>query len=176
MSEEFWENYKHPLWQKKRTEILQRAGFKCEHCGSEEETLHVHHWYYQRDKKPWEYENHALACLCEQCHEKAGCNQLCIKIWLAGLELAYSQEIIGFLKALDCFGTGISAKIDSTEMAIGFGALWGLHSSDIMAQVGNDQMLKTSDLPDMAANWKSIYQHSSFRKKSPEPGLLSAIC
>lgn len=46
---------KHPKWQKKRLEVLKLAGFQCENCGSEEETLHIHHAYYEKGLAPWDY-------------------------------------------------------------------------------------------------------------------------
>lgn len=62
---------KDPRWQKKRLEILNRAGFMCENCGAKNKTLHVHHGYYERGLDPWEYADDTLWCLCEECHEKA---------------------------------------------------------------------------------------------------------
>ena len=32
--------------------------------------LHVHHNYYVRNRKPWEYENDALKTVCHNCHQK----------------------------------------------------------------------------------------------------------
>lgn len=57
-----------PRWQKKRLEVMGAAGFVCEHCGDDQETLHVHHKAYRRGAKPWEYETHELMCLCHRCH------------------------------------------------------------------------------------------------------------
>jgi hypothetical protein len=59
---------RHPLWQRKRLEILKRADFRCEDCGSEEKTLHTHHRFYLRGREPWEYEDEAFLCLCQDCH------------------------------------------------------------------------------------------------------------
>ncbi len=59
---------KDPRWQKKRLEILQRDGFKCTNCGDDSHTLHVHHLYYTKGLKPWEYPDDALVTLCERCH------------------------------------------------------------------------------------------------------------
>ena len=42
----YQEKLKHPKWQKKRLEILQRDEFKCVHCLDGESTLHVHHNMY----------------------------------------------------------------------------------------------------------------------------------
>lgn len=58
-----------PRWQKKRVEVLQRDNFTCQHCGSTEKTLQVHHLCYQKWKKPWEYDNSELLTLCCDCHE-----------------------------------------------------------------------------------------------------------
>jgi hypothetical protein len=64
------EKYKDPRWQKKRLEILERDGWKCKLCGNKNNTLHVHHFYYERNKDPWDYPNDALVTLCEFCHEE----------------------------------------------------------------------------------------------------------
>lgn len=58
---------KHPLWQKKRLQILKRDKWKCKLCGDEETTLHVHHHEYSGGE-PWEVENSLLVTLCEHCH------------------------------------------------------------------------------------------------------------
>lgn len=58
-----------PRWQQKKTEILQRDKFICQHCGRTDRTLHVHHLLYDKDAKPWEYDNKYLLTLCESCHE-----------------------------------------------------------------------------------------------------------
>jgi len=62
---------KHPNWQRKRLEVLQRAGFKCERCHDTESTLHVHHKRYVKGRKAWEYSAEELTALCENCHEGA---------------------------------------------------------------------------------------------------------
>jgi 5-methylcytosine-specific restriction endonuclease McrA len=62
------EKLKDPRWQKKRLEVMQRAGFKCESCNCENETLHIHHLIYSRTGNPWAVENRWLECLCSTCH------------------------------------------------------------------------------------------------------------
>jgi hypothetical protein len=61
---------KHPLWQRKRLEIMQRDGFKCCKCKNDQITLNVHHKKYIYGRKPWEYDNADLITLCEDCHSK----------------------------------------------------------------------------------------------------------
>lgn len=69
-SSQFFRLYKHPQWQKRRLEVMQAAGFRCQRCRSSEETLNVHHISYLKDRKPWEYDDSELMCLCRGCHEK----------------------------------------------------------------------------------------------------------
>jgi hypothetical protein len=59
---------KHPKWQKKRLEILQRENFKCQCCGHDDRTLHIHHLIYS-EGEPWDAPNDTLECLCEICHD-----------------------------------------------------------------------------------------------------------
>jgi hypothetical protein len=59
---------RHPLWQKRRLEILQRDGFACRLCEAEGRPLNVHHVYYVNGRPPWEYPAFALITLCEECH------------------------------------------------------------------------------------------------------------
>src|SRR6478752_2928960 len=60
------EKLRHPKWQKKRLEVLQRANWTCEACGDNEENLQVHHLIYSKGE-PWDAPNNTLECLCETC-------------------------------------------------------------------------------------------------------------
>lgn len=66
---DFWSQYKHPLWQKKRLEIMKRDDFKCTICEDKEKELNVHHAYYDKNLKIWEYDNEYYSTLCKGCHE-----------------------------------------------------------------------------------------------------------
>ena len=61
---------KDPKWQKKRLEVLSYRNFKCQECGDSEQTLHIHHPYYEKGKEPWDYDAYILMCLCEVCHKE----------------------------------------------------------------------------------------------------------
>jgi len=62
-----------PRWKSKRQEILIRDQQKCVVCRSTDK-LQVHHRQYHflessnQFKPPWDYANHLLITLCEQCH------------------------------------------------------------------------------------------------------------
>ena len=62
--------YKHPMWQKKRLEVLDSANYQCERCFDDESQLHVHHKHYIKGRKIWEYEATELAALCSSCHDQ----------------------------------------------------------------------------------------------------------
>ena len=61
---------KHPKWQKKRLEILNRDEFTCQGCRAKDKPLHVHHVDYFVRKKPWEYPDYILITYCDDCHKK----------------------------------------------------------------------------------------------------------
>ncbi len=58
-----------PKWQKKRLEVFDLRGFKCEECGDEENQLAVHHRFYIKGREPWEYDNDVYQVLCHNCHK-----------------------------------------------------------------------------------------------------------
>jgi hypothetical protein len=66
------EKLKDQRWQKKRLELLEASGWKCQSffCFSKapNPTLHVHHRIYIRGLAPWDYEDWAYQVLCEECH------------------------------------------------------------------------------------------------------------
>ena len=43
---EYAELLKKPQWQKRRLQMLEKAGWMCAECGAEEQQLHVHHKRY----------------------------------------------------------------------------------------------------------------------------------
>lgn len=58
-----------PRWQKKRLQILERDGWRCQGCCASDSTLHVHHIAYKPDCEPWEIDDDLLLTLCADCHE-----------------------------------------------------------------------------------------------------------
>lgn len=66
------EKLAHPLWQKKRKYILEKANYICEDCGIRGRCLDVHHCYYIFGIEPWQYPFDALKALCRDCHSQRG--------------------------------------------------------------------------------------------------------
>lgn len=100
MAESYYELLRHPEWQKKRLVVMQAAGFECAHCGAKDITLNVHHRYYLKGRKPWEYPDEHLDCLCEQCHEAEHMLRDIIKVAMGKLGTCYTSTILGYLKGL----------------------------------------------------------------------------
>ena len=63
------EKLRDPRWQRRRLEVLNRAGFCCQLCYDSETELHVHHNLYRRKTDPWDYPDHELRVLCKPCHQ-----------------------------------------------------------------------------------------------------------
>jgi 5-methylcytosine-specific restriction endonuclease McrA len=60
------EKLRDPRWQKKRLEVMERDGWRCLDCSSENKQLQVHHCVYS--KEPWDVDPKYLMTLCEDCH------------------------------------------------------------------------------------------------------------
>jgi 5-methylcytosine-specific restriction endonuclease McrA len=61
---------KDPIWQRRRTDILNRDNFTCQKCGNDKDTLHVHHRHYINGRKPWDYPDTLLVTLYYKCHKE----------------------------------------------------------------------------------------------------------
>lgn len=66
----YWQLLQDPRWQRRRLEIMERDGFACVNCESEDRTLNVHHKLYRSGAMPWEYEDDVLETLCGPCHKR----------------------------------------------------------------------------------------------------------
>lgn len=64
------EQIKHPKWQKRRLEIMQKDDFTCQICGDKDTMLNVHHLHYHKNRDIWDYEDWELMTLCEDCHSR----------------------------------------------------------------------------------------------------------
>lgn len=114
---EFWGQYKHPQWQKKRLETMELADFVCQRCGGEETELNVHHKRYVKGRKIWEYETSELSVLCVDCHQfthkyKDYLNEILSRLHPEGLE-----ELTPFIAAYCTQVTG-PAAVDCSDLII----------------------------------------------------------
>ncbi len=96
----YYELLRHPLWQAKRLQIMQRDQFHCPHCGATDKTLNVHHTYYEKGKKPWEYPAESLVTLCEECHEAAEAEKVALNRAIGMAGYTQSLRIAGYAAVL----------------------------------------------------------------------------
>lgn len=102
----YLELLKHPNWQKRRLEILNAANFTCYECESTDKTLHVHHKYYEKGKKPWEYPDEALVCVCVDCHANLEGLKTEMNLLIGKLSTANQHDLLGYLSGLVIFDLG----------------------------------------------------------------------
>jgi len=110
----FTDQYKDSRWQKKRLEIMERDNFACRSCGkSEDVTLNVHHAYYEKGKKVWEYPAECLVTWCDKCHKFRHKEMKDMQLHCAhmrGVEFSGLSTFAmwGFQNTLECMEPGIS--------------------------------------------------------------------
>lgn len=127
------EKLRDPRWQKRRLEIMSRAQFSCENCGSSTETLNVHHSIYKRGIDPWEYEDSALHCLCESCHSEE--HALRDRLGMALMQdRAILECVVGYAEGLQLLtGELVEAEVYGHEYARGLGAAFRVGPEAVIA-------------------------------------------
>lgn len=95
---------RHPKWQRKRLEVLQRDGWMCQRCCAEDKTLNVHHKRYIKGAMAWEYSDGDLTSLCEDCHELTHAEEHDFKAEASRLSARYGdikELMLGFYSAAE---------------------------------------------------------------------------
>jgi hypothetical protein len=108
----YYEMLKDPRWQRKRLEVMKRSDFTCERCGCKDKTLNVHHLYYEKTKKPWEYDTNILRCLCEKCHKESSEEEHELIKWI--YQLPHGNEIF------NCIFSCVLVAINDNEFEQNF--------------------------------------------------------
>lgn len=124
----YWELLKDPRWQRKRLEIMERDEFACQDCDARDKTLNVHHTYYAKGRKPWEYEDDSLRTLCEDCHARVSSSLEEGKRLLGSLSEAALAEAIGYLRAKAWSDSRLDGPVpvESFDQFIGFARAFGI--------------------------------------------------
>lgn len=97
---DFWQHYKDPRWQMRRLEVMQRFGFSCAVCLRSDKELHVHHKHYVTGRKPWEYADDELLCVCKDCHEQYTELSREIRASLGALDYGEQMQVLGYIQAM----------------------------------------------------------------------------
>ncbi len=136
----YYEQLKHPKWQRKRLEIMQRAGFQCEDCGKDDVTLNVHHSYYEKGLAPWEYPDDSLHCLCEKCHKDAQNLQTLLNRQIGKLDSGGLLMLLGYALGLEAEANPETpiAIPPSFETALGLAHCWELDVHEVIDALRED--------------------------------------
>ncbi|MCR4374200.1 MAG: hypothetical protein NUW22_05065 [Acidobacteria bacterium] len=162
----YWELLKHPNWQRKRLEVMQRDNFTCVSCGSTENTLNVHHSYYTKGAMPWDYPADSLKTLCQQCHGDHHEAMENLKASIGLLDITVLDMVRGYVDGLLWSEGDYSRKvhIESYEYAQGVGHWWGVSADDIIALVNSKGVISVDTLSDLETGFIS----ASPEHKEPE--------
>lgn len=107
-----------PRWQRKRLEVLEAAGWRCEYCMDGENTLHVHHNRYVKGRKPWEYERSELRALCADCHEEHHAHKRRLDALVSHVDPILLGEIVAV-----AYGFAAASAIPGRKQDAGISAL-----------------------------------------------------
>lgn len=121
------EKLKDPRWQKRRLEVLDRDEWCCQKCFGSEETLHVHHKYYQ-SCDPWDTPPDGLVTLCEECHgqETERWRELRPKMARVFGRLFFSDDAETILDTLDDVGEWHVSSVMADSIA------WGIRNFRVL--------------------------------------------
>ena len=121
-----------PRWQRKRLEVMERDNFSCVECGGADRTLNVHHLYYAKGRKPWEYETGSLQTLCEPCHRRITALGAEVHQTIGMLCAADQALVLGYARALmwlDGRWDGDSLPCGTREELVGVFHAFGLETA-----------------------------------------------
>jgi hypothetical protein len=125
----YWQLLRDPRWQRKRLEVMERAGFACEDCGETTKTLNVHHTHYVKGRKPWEYQTSELRCLCEDCHASTSEKIAEINRRVGALSPDILDEIIGFVRGQELINSAVGSDPDESLLIFNFAQARGAASA-----------------------------------------------
>lgn len=140
---------KDPRWQKKRLEVLERDEWKCRECGSAQKTLHVHHTYYAKNRKPWEYESASLMTLCVDCHTRTTAVAAELQSIIGKIPLYLNDIILGMVRyetAYHCGGDG-RVRIENAEQLEGVAQACGIAEYDeVFSDIHNTRSITVQEI------------------------------
>jgi len=113
-----------------------------EHCGATEKTLHVHHKYYEKGLKPWEYPDTSLHCLCADCHKSIQAVHMELNRQIGRLDLSDLDVLLGYARGLEMAAYPMVACMPrSYEEAMGIAACWGLSADQVISSLDDEKRI-----------------------------------
>lgn len=165
---EWKEQYRHPLWQRKRLEMLEAADFTCQRCASKETHLHVHHKHYVKGRMIWEYEKYELEVLCEPCHDEAHADKNMLQEILSSIPTGAIPDITFLVFGFCCHIKG-PARLDYENLDVGpsrFSNLRGYEVGRAAAAICN--LGETLSLEELQSLTNALERYESFPGQAPK--------
>ena len=112
---------KDPRWQRKRLEVFEASGWRCQRCDNDKMELHVHHFHYLNGVMPWDYKTCDLACVCGDCHKELTAQRAALKLALAKYESHFLpiEKLIKYIEAQVAWIDGETVAVSSDTEARG---------------------------------------------------------
>lgn len=184
----YFDLLKDPQWQKKKSKIMDRDNFQCRECGDGKTTLNVHHTYYTRDAKPWEYPDESLRTLCEKCHELRSVVEKEIKKSIGALRPHYLHMLHGYLLAIQlnarigqekstAKSSFLTLSFDdkiSDYQAMGIADFFNSCSSNIVCNLDGDSRISLDTIIQLSEE-KMQAEEEEIRQKIAEENRLSGV-
>lgn len=131
---------KDPRWQRMRLEVMGRDGFRCRDCGRDDQSLHVHHCFYEKGD-PWETGANFLLTLCDSCHESRGTLEIDARRMLAQITVKlkasgglFGNDLKAFVSSLADFATATDydapVVVSAGELEHNASARWWIYAFD----------------------------------------------
>ena len=157
MNKKYDEKLKHPFWQRKRLEIFNLHNFTCQNCSAKENTLHIHHTYYEKNKEPWEYENDSLKCLCDKCHKKWHIAENILNDYILKIKKSNSFDLLfyaGLLAGFTQNKTDISdIEVLDDQFATGLGIYFNKNLDEIKKNLDGNILRK-----EILIHWENRFE------------------
>lgn len=111
-------------WRDKRNRILDLHGGRCSYCdvGEDKVRMNVHHRYYEQGKKPWDYPDETLDCLCPKCHGAADEERRKIVRCTGWLDRSNSERARGYMDGI----SAVDRQLAEIEITGGYEYCEGL--------------------------------------------------
>lgn len=161
MKQSYSEKLKHPLWQKKRLEVLELYGFSCAYCGSEDKTLHVHHKIYEKGRDPWDYPSSSLVSLCVDCHESRHSLVNEINSIIGSMDPGEIKRLLGYARATFvignvCLDRSLAIRVENYQEALGVSDAYRVDTDELvlhfMGQEDTPHEITCGELTDLQKN------------------------
>lgn len=145
---------RYPEWRVFAHGCKEAGGFVCQLCPPERgrreaSALQVHHWWYESDRWPWEYDRRDVVVLCASCHE--GLHEQ-LEVWKRWAQAHWRESRVPFSVFQQLFRRFVFPGLTPA----GFAALNGrlMLGAEVRADCVGGEVLKVLGAVNARKEWK----------------------